>query len=130
MTDVRPAGDRAAAGIRVTIRARRSVAALLVLGAAVGCAPAPPTAAAPPPDPAEVCARQLGYWAEQQLRGADGGFDYQEMGLSSRQNDALQVVVDRARAQGPSAVPALARAECRRLSTEPSGAPATGRYWP
>jgi hypothetical protein len=112
----------------------------VVLGALavalVGCAPtAPaPTAAAPSapsPDPVSACADQLAYWAGEELRGApDAGYDYQEMGLTSAQYDALTTLVDEARAQPglpPDWVPNRARALCTRIAAQPRP---TGGGWP
>lgn len=103
---------------------------VLVVIVAGGCAPAPTTTAAPAiapssplPDPVTACTSQLTYWAGEQLRGADGGYDYQEMGLTSGQNDALSVIVDRARGGGASTVSEMAHDACVYLSTQPSSAP-------
>lgn len=102
---------------------------VLLVGVADGCAPAPITTAtpvtAPPsplPDPVTVCTNQLTYWTGEQLRGTDAGYDYQEMGLTSAQNDALGVIVDRARAEGASKIPGMVHDACVHLSTQPSSA--------
>jgi hypothetical protein len=100
-----------------------------------GCAPAAPPAAAPPvttpaPDPVTVCANQLTYWAGEELRSApDTGFDYQEMGLTHAQFDALDALVAQARAQGlpPDRLAARAREVCTAIVAEPRS---TGGGWP
>jgi hypothetical protein len=105
-----------------------------------GCAPAagPPPAAPPPtaqaatpaPDPVTVCANQLTYWAGEELHGApDAGFDYQEMGLTHAQFDALDALVAQARAQGlpPDRLAARARELCTAIVAEPRS---TGGGWP
>ena len=91
-----------------------------------------PRSRPPAPDPVTVCTNQLTYWAGEQLRGApDGGFDYQEMGLSHAQFDALAVLVDGARARGPSLsadwVPTRARELCTEIAARPAP---TGGSWP
>ena len=103
---------------------------VLVVLVAGGCAPAPVTTAAPVTapssplaDPVTACTSQLAYWAGEQLRGTNTGYDYQEMGLTSAQNDALSVIVDRARAEGTSTVSEMANDACVYLSTRPSSAP-------
>ena len=78
-----------------------------------------------------VCTNQLTYWAGEQLRGApDIGFDYQHMGLTAAQADALRDLVERARAQGPDLpvdwVPTQARAACTEIAAQPSR---TGGPW-
>ena len=118
------------------VEARTSLVALAAVLLA-GCAGPPPAAPPPPstppaPDPVTVCTDQLVYWAGEQLRGApDGGFDYQEMGLSGAQADALSDLVDDARAQGPDLapdrVPSRARELCTRIAAQP---PRTGGSWP
>jgi hypothetical protein len=123
--------------MRVDSRAGLSALAALAALALAGCAGAPPAAPAAPsrppaPDPVTVCTNQLTYWAGEQLRGApDGGFDYQEMGLSHAQFDALAVLVDGARARGPSLsadwVPTRARELCTEIAARPAP---TGRSWP
>jgi hypothetical protein len=115
------------------------VPAALLVGCASGSPPTPPVPSAPAtaaaaasPDPVTVCANQLVYWAGEQLRGApDGGLDYQEMGLTSAQADALGTLVDQARAQGPGRaagfVPARARELCTQIVARPRP---TGGSWP
>jgi hypothetical protein len=116
------------------------VLGVLAVALVTGCAPtAPagpaPTAAAapsaPPPDPVSACANQLTYWAGERLRGApDAGYDYQEMGLTSAQSDALGALVDEARAQPalpPDWVPNRARALCAQIAAQPRP---TGGGWP
>ena len=101
------------------------LAVLLVAGCAAAPAPAPaaPTPQfppTPPPDPIAVCSTQIEYWAGEKLRGAvDPGYDYQHMALTSGQADALRVIVDRARAEGPAVVPKLAREACEYLAANP-----------
>ncbi len=63
------------------------------------------------------------YWAGEELRGTDGGFDYQEMGLDSGQNDALTAIVAAAHKQGPSVVGGMARDACVRLAAGPPSSP-------
>ena len=101
-------------------------AATALVVAVGGCAAAP--APAPPrfpplPDPVTACTSQLVHWAGEELAGTDKGFDYQEMGLNSGQNDALTAIVAAARKQGPSVVPGMARDACVRLAAEPSSSP-------
>ena len=103
----------------------RLPAALLV--ALVGCSHGgtPPAVAG--------CAHQLSYWAQEALRqGDDTGLDYQEMGLSDAQNEALRVLLERAHKPGIRATPAWVEAEaktaCRRLARIPSTSRRTG--WP
>ncbi len=102
----------------------------MLLGVVGGCVPAPTTVAAPAttqsrprPDPVTVCTNQLTYWAGEQLRGVDAGYDYQEMGLTAAQNDALGVIVERARAESAPTVSEMAHDACVYLSTQPSSAP-------
>jgi hypothetical protein len=118
----------------VAVDPRAVLAALALLVA--GCGSAPPAAPpAPPPtaapDPVAVCTTQLTYWAGEELRGApDSGFDYQEMGLTHAQSDALDTLVAEARAQParpPDWVPARARALCAAIPPE---TPSTGAGWP
>ena len=108
---------------------------LALLLAACAPAPTPVAPAASPttarPDAVTVCTNQLTYWAGEQLRGApDIGFDYQHMGLTAAQADALRDLVERARAQGPDVpadwVPTQARAACTEIAAEPSR---TGGPW-
>lgn len=98
----------------------------MLLLLAGGCAAAPPSVPPPAPalpDPVTACTSQLVYWVGEELRGTDGGFDYQEMGLNSGQNDALTTIVAAARKQGPSVVDGMARDACVRLAAEPSSSP-------
>ena len=111
-----------------------ALAAALLVGCSSGApvAPAAPSAPPTPPDPIAVCTNQLTYWAGEQLRGApDAGLDYQEMALTSAQADALAVLVDEARAQGPGRapdwVPRRARALCTQIAAQPRP---TGGGWP
>jgi hypothetical protein len=109
----------------------------LVVALVAGCAPtapagpAPTAVASPSPDPVSACANQLTYWAGEKLRGApDAGYDYQEMGLTSAQSDALDTLVDEARAQPnlpPDWVPNRARALCTQIAAQPRP---TGGGWP
>ena len=100
-------------------------AALVV---AVGGCAAAPAAPAPPrfpplPDPVTACTSQLVHWAGEELRGADDGYDYQEMGLNSGQNDALTAIVAAARKQGPPVVEGMAHDACARLAAGPTSSP-------
>jgi hypothetical protein len=112
-----------------------ALAAALLVGCSAGAPPTPAAAPAPTsaaPDPVTVCTSQLTYWAGEQLRGApDAGFDYQEMGLTNAQADALAVLVDEARAQGqgrpPDWVPNRARELCTQLAVHPRP---TAAGWP
>jgi hypothetical protein len=104
-----------------------SGAALLAAILLAGCAAAPAPAAAPPtqqfpppPDPIPACARQVEYWAGEKLRGAvDPGYDYQHMGLTSGQAEAVTRIVEKARAEGAGVVPGLAREACEKLAADP-----------
>jgi hypothetical protein len=121
------------------VRGERGVIAALAAAVLAGCAPAaspqaPPPAAAPattpPPDPVTVCANQLTYWAGEELRGApDAGFDYQEMGLSHAQFDALDTLVAQARSQSlpPDRLAARARELCTAIVAQPRS---TAGGWP
>jgi hypothetical protein len=108
-----------------------ALAVALVAGCAPPAAPAPTVAASPSPDAVSACANQLTYWAGEELRGApDAGYDYQEMGLTSAQSDALGTLVDEARAQPtrpPDWLPNRARALCAQIAAQP---PPTGGGWP
>jgi hypothetical protein len=107
--------------------------ALLVTGCGAAAEPQPAAPTTPPrPDPVAACARQLTYWADEDLRGApDQGFDYQERGLTGAQADALTDLVTQARAQGdalsPDWVAAQARERCADIVARPSS---TGGGWP
>lgn len=97
------------------------IVAIVPLAAVACAAPAPQPAR---PDPVQVCTNQLTYWAGEQLRGApDQGYDYQHMGLTSDQNDALDAVVAAARRDGPGVVDGLVRDACTRLSAGPVNGP-------
>lgn len=106
-----------------------SIVSLLLSGCGSGPAPAtaqaqPATTTTPPPDPVTVCTNQLVYWAGEQLRGApDKGWDYQHMGLTGEENNALDAVVAKARAEGEGVVAGLARQACADLATRPTSAP-------
>jgi type IV pilus biogenesis protein CpaD/CtpE len=109
----------------------RALALLVLVLAACAPAPAPAAPTTVPPDPITVCTNQLTYWAGEQLRGArDVGFDYQHMGLTAAQADALRSLVERARAQGPSLpadwVPEQAHAACTEIAAQP---PRAGDPW-
>jgi hypothetical protein len=84
-----------------------SVPAMVLLCCLAACSggPVQPT---PPPAPAasspntpsassaswtERCTSQVTYWAGELLSGRDGGYDYQEMGLSGTTNEALHAVL-------------------------------------
>jgi hypothetical protein len=107
--------------------------ALLLTGCGSAAAPRADAPTTPPrPDPVDACARQLTYWADEDLRGApDQGFDYQERGLTGAQADALADLLADARAQGDAVAPdwvaAQARERCADLVTRPSS---TGGGWP
>jgi hypothetical protein len=98
-----------------------------LLAAAAGCAGGGTPTPAPAParaDPVTACTNQLVYWAGVDLRGEDDGGDYQHRGLTSEQNDALQVIVADAEARG-AALPAdqverQSRAACERIATLPA----------
>lgn len=100
--------------------------ALLPLAVVAGCA-APVPAAPPVPDPVTQCVAQLLYWAPQDLGEApDQGFDdYQQRGLSTRQNTALRALVAEAAPLGPGRPPGFlerrARELCAALGPEPTG---------
>jgi type IV pilus biogenesis protein CpaD/CtpE len=121
------------------VRVDPSFLVVLVAGLLTACGTAPEVPAVPVaqtttagPDPVTVCVNQLTYWAEEQLRGApDRGFDYQEMGLTGAQADALRGLVDEARAPGQARasdwLPARARTLCTEIAARP---PSTGGGWP
>ncbi len=104
------------------------LAATAVGGAGGGGTPAPAPAPTPTPtptraDPVTACTNQLVYWAGVDLRGEDDGGDYQHRGLTSEQNDALQVIVADAAARGaaaPDQVERQSRAACERIATLPA----------
>ena len=97
---------------------------MLLLAGGCAAAPAPAPAQFPPlPDPVTACTSQLVYWAGEELRDADRGYDYQEMGLNSGQNDALTAIVAAARTQGPSVVEGMAHDACVRLAAGPPSSP-------
>lgn len=78
---------------------------------------------------------QLQYWAQQSLGNAkDTGLDYQEMGLSGDQYDALRALLDEARKQPsgratPSWLLDQAKASCARLAAKPKST-TSGLGWP
>jgi hypothetical protein len=115
------------------VRGEWGAVAALVGVLLAGCAPTappPPAPPAPAPDPVTVCTNQLAYWAGEELRGApDAGFDYQEMGLTHAQFDALDALVAQARAEGlpPDRLAARARELCTTIAAEPRS---TGGGWP
>ncbi|WP_232664122.1 hypothetical protein [Pseudonocardia sp. TRM90224] len=103
-----------------------AAAGAFLVVACAGPAPAAPPAPQfpPPPDPVTVCIGQLEYWAGEQLRGApDQGFDYQHMGLTSQQADALALIVERARAEGAGVITPMAREACDRIGAGPTTSP-------
>jgi hypothetical protein len=121
-----PYAGRITAVRRWAARTRAGAAALLVAVGGCAAAPAagPATPAFPPlPDPVTACTSQLVHWAGEELRDADRGYDYQEMGLDSQQNDALAAIVAAARKQGPSVVDGMARDACARLAAQPPSSP-------
>ena len=109
----------------------RVVAATVAAGAlAVACAGkavAPPPAAprpAPTPDPVAACVAKLTHWADVQIQGGpDSGLDYQEMGLSGAEYQALNEIVKRAGPAGTGAVGPLVRDACTQLAAHPDAAP-------
>lgn len=109
----------------------RAAAVVLLVGLVACGAPVAPAAGPdptprfrPPPDPVAACASQLEHWAGEQLSGGpDRGYDYQHMGLTSGQADALVRIVEQARAEDPSIVRAAAREACAALAAGPSTAP-------
>lgn len=128
--------------LRVTV-VRATLLAAAVLAAA-GCSASTPSvrasarASASAPNPAEACARLVGYWAEQEATpNSDWGLDYQERGLSQGENAILLSLLPAARSlaarQGVSAVgPAAtgwARPRCRAYLAG-AGATASPGPWP
>jgi hypothetical protein len=125
------------------VDAGAALLAALISGLIVGCGtgpaptPVPPaalpaTSPQPRPDLVATCANQLTYWAGEELRSApDAGFDYQEMGLTGAQSDALDTLVEQARALGPDRpqdwLSSRARALCTDLAAQPSR---TNTGWP
>ncbi|GAA0647094.1 hypothetical protein GCM10010174_82890 [Kutzneria viridogrisea] len=117
---------------------RRAGAAVALVLAAAGCAggtepAAPTTTTTTAVDAVTACTNQLAYWAREALRNArDTGLDYQEMGLSGDQYDALLALLGKARELGAQATPnwiaEQARAACTRLAAAPSTSHAPG--WP
>ncbi|MDT7553590.1 MAG: hypothetical protein QOI16_2126 [Pseudonocardiales bacterium] len=110
---------------------RWRVAAVIVmagtLAAACGqAAVSPPSTPqpSPTPDPVAACVVKLTHWADAQIQGGpDSGLDYQEMGLSGAENQALNEIVKRAGAAGTSAVGPLVRDACTQLAAHPDAAP-------
>ena len=116
----------------------RRPAALLALALLTACtsAPspsAPPTAPpdpladvrqAPQRDPVEVCTDGVAHWAGVDLAdGFDVG-DYQQRGLSARQDDARRAIVEEGRAAGgltAQQVRERARAACERSLADDPG---------
>jgi hypothetical protein len=102
------------------------VVASAVLAAACSAPAGPPPAPAPTttPDPVAACVTKLSHWADVQLHGGpDSGLDYQEMGLSGAENEALRQIVQRAGPGGENAVEPLARDACRQLAAHPDATP-------
>ena len=106
--------------------------ALALLTAACTAAPTPsvppdPLAdvrQAPPRDPVEVCADGVAHWAQVDLaEGYDVG-DYQQRGLSARQDGARRAIVEEGRAAGgltAEQVRERARAACERSLADDPG---------
>ncbi|MGQ0837789.1 hypothetical protein [Actinokineospora sp.] len=119
--------------------------ALVVLAAAAalaGCgveqAAAPSrttTTETPAPDPVEVCANQLDYWVGQRLQGVSDTYEYQAMGLTGDQYEALLPLSDEAvRQRDAGTLPAgwvrqEATTLCRGIVAEESAKPSTPG-WP
>ncbi len=101
------------------------VASTVVLAACAAQAAAPPTPApTPTPDPVAACVTKLTHWADVQMHGGpDSGLDYQEMGLSGAEYQALNEIVKRAGPAGDAAVEPLARDACAQLAAHPDAAP-------
>lgn len=104
------------------------VVAGAVLAAACSAPAGPPPTATPAPtptpDPVAACVTKLSHWADVQLHGGpDSGLDYQEMGLSGAENEALRQIVQRAGPGGENAVEPLARDACRQLAAHPDAIP-------
>lgn len=78
----------------------------------------------PPRDPVEVCADGVAHWAGVDLvDGVDVG-DYQQRGLSARQDGARRAIVEQGRAAGGltrDQVRERARAACERLLADDPG---------
>lgn len=94
-----------------------------------------PPAPSPTPSAAtwtERCTSQVSYWAGEHLSGRDGGYDYQEMGLSGTTNAALQAVITSPdRINTPGWIHAAAARECRaRASTAAQHEATPGPGWP
>lgn len=92
-----------------------------------GPAPVDPVRSTPPVDPVTACTSSVAYWAGVDVRdGFDVG-DYQQRGLSGRQNTLRQEIVDRATAAGGATdreITDQARAGCEELiaaDPDPSG---------
>lgn len=79
---------------------------------------------APPRDPVEVCADGVAHWAGVDLaEGYDVG-DYQQRGLSARQDDVRRAIVEEGRAAGgltAEQVRERARAACERSLADDPG---------
>jgi hypothetical protein len=108
------------------------VAAVIVTAGTLAAACAGQTAVSPPstlqpsptPDPVAACVVKLTHWADVQIQGGpDSGLDYQEMGLSGAENQALNEIVKRAGPAGTSAVGPLVRDACTQLAAHPDAAP-------
>jgi hypothetical protein len=107
----------------VTAR-RLSAAVLLVL---TGCSQHQTSPAM------DRCVHQLSYWTQEVLRSPkDSGLDYQEMGLSDEQYEALRSLLDQARQPGapptPEWVAARAATACAKLARTPASSRGPG--WP
>ena len=101
------------------------VASTVVLAACAAPAATPSVSApTPTPDPVAACVTKLTHWADVQMHGGpDSGLDYQEMGLSGAEYQALNEIVKRAGPGGDAAVEPLARDACTQLAAHPDAAP-------
>ncbi len=115
-----------------------ALAALALAGCASApqaAAPAPTTTTTPPPDPVAVCANQLDYWVGQRLQGVTDTYEYQAMGLTGEQYEALIPLSDEAvrrrdAGQLPSGwVREQATTTCRVVVAKESAKPSTPG-WP
>lgn len=118
MTQIRARGDGLFRGWAVL-----ATVVVLTACAAPPAAP-PPPAPTPTPDPVAQCVTKLKHWAGVQMHGGpDSGLDYQEMGLSGAEYQALNEIVKRAGPGGDAAVEPLARDACSQLAAHPDAAP-------
>jgi hypothetical protein len=109
----------------------RAAAAIVTAGALAAACAGPATAPipstpqpSPTPDPVAACVAKLTHWADVQIQGGpDSGLDYQEMGLSGAEYQALNEIVKRAGPAGTTAVGPLVRDACTQLAAHPDAAP-------